>query len=45
VATPRPPAQQPRFAAHTAKLMRQLTHNRDFGHAAARAATAEKIHA
>jgi uncharacterized protein len=38
------PAQQPRFAAHTAKLMRQLARDRDFDRAAARAAN-HRIHA
>jgi hypothetical protein len=45
VETRRQPVQQPRFAAHTAKLMRQLARNRDFGGAAARAVATEKIHA
>jgi uncharacterized protein len=39
------PAQQPRFAAHTAKLMRQLARDRDFGRAAARAFADDRIHA
>jgi rSAM/selenodomain-associated transferase 1 len=38
------PAQQPRFAAHTAKLMRQLARDRDFGRAAARAFADDRIH-
>jgi rSAM/selenodomain-associated transferase 1 len=45
VETRRQPVQQPRFAAHTAKLMRQLARNRDFGGAATRAVATEKIHA
>jgi rSAM/selenodomain-associated transferase 1 len=36
---------RPRFAAHSAKLMRQLARERDFGHAAARASTTDRIHA
>ena len=43
---PRPrrePAQRPRFAAHTAKLMRQLARERDVG--AARAFAGDQIHA
>jgi len=39
------PAQQPRFAAHTAKLMRQLARDRDFDRAAARAFADDRIHA
>jgi uncharacterized protein len=39
------PAQQPRFAAHTAKLMRQLARDRDFDRAAARAVANDRIHA
>jgi hypothetical protein len=38
-------AQRPRFAAHSAKLMRQLARERDFDHAAARASTTDRIHA
>jgi hypothetical protein len=36
---------RPRFAAHSAKLMRQLAGARDFGRAVARAATTDRIHA
>ena len=39
----REPAQRPRFAAHTAKLMRQLARERDVG--AARAFAGDQIHA
>jgi rSAM/selenodomain-associated transferase 1 len=39
------PAQQPRFAAHTAKLMRQLARDRDFDRAAARAFADDRVHA
>ncbi len=39
------PAQQPRFAAHTAKLMRQLARDRDFDRAAARTFADDRIHA
>ncbi len=35
--TQRPPAQRPRYAAHTAKLMRELARDRDFSRAGARA--------
>ena len=45
VQTRRQPAQRPRFAAHSAKLMRQLARHRDFSGAAARALVTEKIHA
>src|SRR5689334_23403310 len=38
-------AQQPRFAAHTAKLMRQLARDRDFDRAAARAFADDRIQA
>jgi uncharacterized protein len=40
-----PPSQRPRFAAHSAKLMQQLARERDFGRAAARASTTDRIHA
>jgi rSAM/selenodomain-associated transferase 1 len=36
---------RPRFAAHTAELMRQLARERDFGRAAGRAFAADQIHA
>jgi hypothetical protein len=45
VETRPPPAQQPRFAAHAAKLMRQLARDRDFDRAAARAFADDQIHA
>lgn len=38
-------SQQPRFAAHTAKLMRQLTRDRDFTRAGGRAFATDQIHA
>ena len=37
--------QQPRYAAHTARLMRQLGRDRDFGRATARTFAADQIHA
>jgi len=43
--TRRQVSQRPRFAAHTAKLMRQLTRDRDFTRAAARAFATDQIHA
>jgi rSAM/selenodomain-associated transferase 1 len=43
--THRPISQRPRFAAHTAKLMRQLVRDRDFIRAAARAFTTNRVHA
>jgi hypothetical protein len=39
------PPQRPRYAAHSAKLMPQLAHDRKFGDAAARAFAADEIHA
>jgi uncharacterized protein len=41
----REPGQRPRFAAHSAKLMRQLACERDVGAAAARAFAGDRIHA
>jgi uncharacterized protein len=41
----RPLAARPRFAAHSAKLMRQLARERDFGRAVARASTTDRVHA
>jgi rSAM/selenodomain-associated transferase 1 len=41
----RPVTQRPRFAAHTARLMRQLARDRDFTRAAERAFAADQIHA
>jgi glycosyltransferase A (GT-A) superfamily protein (DUF2064 family) len=38
-------SQQPRFAAHTAKLMRHLTRDRDFTRVGARAFATDQIHA
>jgi hypothetical protein len=38
-------SEQPRYAAHTATLMRQLAGERKFDRAAARALTADRIHA
>jgi hypothetical protein len=43
--TRRQVSQHPRFAAHTAKLMRQLARDRDFSRAAARAFATDQIHA
>jgi hypothetical protein len=43
--TRRQVSQRPRFAAHTAKLMRQLARERDFTRAGARAFAADRIHA
>src|SRR5215471_4048859 len=45
IGTRRPPAQRPRFAAHSAKLMRRLARHRDFGRVAARAFATDQIHA
>lgn len=39
------PAHRPRYAAHSARLIRELTGDRDFGGAAARAVAADRIHA
>jgi hypothetical protein len=38
-------SQHPRFAAHTAKLMRQLARDRNFTRAEARAFATDQIHA
>jgi rSAM/selenodomain-associated transferase 1 len=43
--TRRQASQRPRFAAHTAKLMRQLARGRDFTRAAARAFATDQVHA
>jgi len=43
--TRRQVSQRPRFAAHTAKLMQQLAHDRDLSRAAARAFATDQIHA
>jgi len=40
-----PVSQRPRFAAHTARLMRQLARDRDFTRAGARAFVTDQIHA
>jgi uncharacterized protein len=38
-------SQRPHYAAHTARLMRQLAHDRDFGRAPARALATDRINA
>jgi uncharacterized protein len=38
-------SQSPRYAAHTARLMRQLARERDLGRAAARAFATDRVHA
>jgi hypothetical protein len=43
--TQRSLSQRPRFAAHTARLMRHLARERDFGRAAASAFANDHIHA
>jgi uncharacterized protein len=39
------PSQRPRYAAHTARLMRQLARERDFGRAPARVFASGRVHA
>ncbi len=41
----RPSAHQPRYAAHTAKLMREYSRDRDFTRAGARTVATDRIHA
>jgi hypothetical protein len=45
VETRRQFSQHPRFATHTAKLMRRLARDRDFTRAGARAFATDQIHA
>jgi hypothetical protein len=43
--TRRQPLHLPRYAAHTAKLIRQLAHDRELGRTGARPVAADQIHA